>query len=154
MNMRKNNLSSLQMTKKVNDKYKRTKRVQFANGSTLDIDLLFRPSKRDDLIADLLNLVKFAFENNKKFDASIGIALSTALIIKYFTSLETDAESYDDMLNLIVALKDGEYLQDIITSFVQDELEKIFGDLKRAINLVHEEVTKSNIATETGGAEK
>ncbi|TVX97966.1 hypothetical protein [Cohnella terricola] len=154
MKPRKNNLSAAEITKQVDVKYKKTKRVQFEDGHTIDIEMLFRPSKKDALIVELMELLQSSYEKEKKVDAAVGIGLTIALVVKCFTSLETDAQSCEELLSLIRTLKDGGYLDTILAAFEQTELDSIFNDLKIAIDKVNHGIKLAMQEFETGEESK
>ncbi|MCM3274165.1 hypothetical protein [Paenibacillus elgii] len=137
------NLSMSLVKKQDAQKYKERKRVNF-DDAKVDVDVVFRPSKRNLVVAETLDVLQNALVENKKMDGATGIAISTALIIKHFTSIETDAEGYDGLLNMLTLLKDGDYLEKITGAFEQDELEKMFEELNKAIH-----ITKEIIEAET-----
>ena len=142
MNKKLKNLSMSQVNQENAAKYKDLKRVSF-DGAKIDIDVRFRPSKRTTAVSELLNVLQEAFKNNKKIDASIGVGISTSIIIKNFTSIETDAEGYDGLLALLAALKDASYLDKIVESFNEDELNTMLNEMNEAIQKVVAEFNNS-----------
>ncbi|MBW7474071.1 hypothetical protein K0T92_04900 [Paenibacillus oenotherae] len=131
---------SLSTVKKQNaSAFKELKRVHLTSGGFVDLDVVFRPTKITATAQELLAVFKESFESHKKIDATIGVLLSTALLIKNFTSLETDASGYDGLLALFNELQDGKYVEEIVAGFEKAEIEKLFEELKQATdNLVLE----------------
>ncbi|ALS22312.1 hypothetical protein [Paenibacillus naphthalenovorans] len=135
------NLSMNLVKKQVNQKFKDKKKVIF-DGVSVDIDVVFRPSRRNLLTAEFMDIVHTALIDNKKIDSGVVLALGTALIIKHFTSIETDAEGYDGIMEMLDYLKDGGYLEKIISSFEGKELETIFEEIEKTFKFVTQELKK------------
>ncbi|MVP00804.1 hypothetical protein [Paenibacillus lutrae] len=144
MSKREKNLSLQQVKKQNNQKYKELKRITFEQ-SKIDLDVTFRPSKVNALTADFMGIMQEALTHSKLFDAGAALSVGTALIIKHFTSIETDADDYDGLLDMLRQLKDGNYLDPIMDSFQFEEVEKIFETLKNAVSLVTDEVKKVHL---------
>jgi hypothetical protein len=139
-----NNIKNLSMSlvkKQDAQKFKDKKRVNFDNAK-VDVDVVFRPSKRGVVVAEMMEVIQQAFTEQKKIDAGIGIAISTMLIIKHFTSIETDASDYDGFLEMTKLLNDGDYTSKILESFEPSELEKMFEELNTTLNMVTNEIDK------------
>ncbi|NEW08221.1 hypothetical protein GK047_19660 [Paenibacillus sp. SYP-B3998] len=133
------NLSVAVVKKQNAQMYKDKKTIHFENAKLL-VDIVFRPSKKSLVIAEMLDVLKEAMLENQKIDSAKGIALSTMLIIKHFTSIETDAQGYNGLLDMLVQLNDGEYTPKIIESFEQIELEKMFSELSNSMELVKKQL--------------
>lgn len=151
------NLSLTTVKKQNAAKFKALKKVHLTSGGYVDVDTVFRPSKITAAAEELLNIFKEAFESNKRIDAAVGVLLSTALLIKNFTSLETDAHGYDGLLALLGELQDGNYVEEILESFEKSEIDKLFHMLKQSTdNLVLEidKLVAKNATDHSGGGER
>ncbi|WP_010498385.1 hypothetical protein [Paenibacillus elgii] len=137
------NLSMSLVKKQDAAKYKDKKRVNF-DDVKVDVDVVFRPSKRNLVVAEMLDVLHNALVEKRKMDGGIGLIISNALIVKHFTSIETDAEDYEGLINMLTLLTDGEYLEKIMTAFEKEQLEIMYEELNKAILM-----TKEIIETET-----
>ncbi|RXZ83373.1 hypothetical protein EBB07_06045 [Paenibacillaceae bacterium] len=136
---------SLQAVKTENTKrYKDKKRIQF-DQAKLDVELVFRPSKRDEVIAEYISVFQDAIKNGTALNESGLFAVTAALIVKHFTSLETNAATYPELIELLAALKDGDYLDKILGSFDELELQRMIEQFSQANTLITEEMKKSAV---------
>ncbi|MCI1763636.1 hypothetical protein [Heyndrickxia oleronia] len=135
------NLSLNQIKKQNTQKFKDKKRVQFDNAK-LDIDLVFRPSKKNQLFTEFMEVVVEGLQNKKVFDTEVILALSVMLAIKHFTSIETNAEGYDGLLEMMSILDDGEYTKKILEEFNKTELENLLLELRQIVSKVAIEAKK------------
>lgn len=147
------NLSMSLVKKQDAAKYKDKKRVNF-DDAKVDIDVIFRPSKRNLVVAEMLDVLHNALVEKRKMDGGIGLILSNALIIKHFTSIETDAEGYEGLINMLTLLKDGDYLEKIMNAFEQTQLETMYEELNKAIlmtkEIIEAETEKAKVEGEKG----
>lgn len=151
------NLSLTAVKRQNTAKFKALKKVHLTSGGYVDVDTVFRPSKITATAQELLAVFQEAFESKKRIDAAVGVLLSTALLIKNFTSLETDARGYDGLLALLGELQDGNYVEEILEGFEKSEIEKLFDMLKQSTdNLVLEidKLVAENKTDHSGGGER
>lgn len=134
------NLSMSVVKKQVAQKFKEKKRINLDKNTKIDVDVVFRPTKKNLVVSTMLDIVSKAYKDSKPFDAGIGIGISTMLIIKHFTSIETDAEDYDGLLEMLVMLKDGGYTDKILNAFDPTELSTMFDELTAAFKMVSDEI--------------
>lgn len=133
------NLSAQMVKRQNNQIYKHKKRIILGNYK-LDIETVFRPSKIKVVIAEFMETLEQAVKDGKKIDVGIGLALSTVLVIKHFTSLVTDANGYDGLLELLTILHDGEYTDTILEAFEKEQLEKMFGELGKVLDVLNQQI--------------
>ncbi|MBU7316147.1 hypothetical protein [Paenibacillus oleatilyticus] len=131
------NLSMSLVKKQDAAKYKDKKRVNF-DDVKVDVDVVFRPSKRNLVVAEMLDVLHNALVEKKKMDGGVGLIISNALIVKHFTSIETDAEDYEGLINMLTLLTDGEYLEKIMNAFEKEQLEIMYEELNKAILMTKE----------------
>lgn len=141
------NLSMSLVKKQDAAKYKDKKRVNF-DDVKVDVDVVFRPSKRNLVVAEMLDVLHNALVEKRKMDGGIGLIISNALIIKHFTSIETDAEGYEGLISMLTLLKDGEYLEKIMSAFDKEQLEIMYEEINQGIlitkEIIDKEVEKAN----------
>ena len=142
MNKNPKNLSLADVKKKNTKKFKTKKVVLFEDGTKVDVDLVFKPSMRTQVCSEFFDLFQYAITHGKRFDAEIGIGLSTMLIIKHFTSIQTTSTSYEELIDMMVALKDGNYTETMISAFDEQELNIMFQELQTVINTTVTEISK------------
>jgi hypothetical protein len=137
-------LSLSSVSKDNEKKYKETKRVDFPNGTKLDIPLLIRPTKVQLIIAELIDVMKEGAVEGKTFDLSTVLILRTAILIKHLTSISIDgnAQGYDGLMSLFLELKDGEYIEPIIQAFDINEIAKIDSKINEAMEFLAKELKK------------
>lgn len=139
------NLSMSMIKKNHAQKYKKKKQVLFNNGTKVDIDVAFDPLKRVRLIEDFHKIIVDALKNEKNLDGETFTAFSTMLIIKHFTSIETDVDNYDGLIEMIILLGKDEYsdvVNKIMTSFDEEQLFIMFEELESFFLKVNEEILK------------
>jgi hypothetical protein len=144
MSTQNKNMSFSKIKQENDAKFNKVKRVIFDGNVTLDIDQSFRETKIEILIQELLKVMAEALDSGKEITNGIGSTLMTAAMIKHFTSLETDAETFEDFIILINALQDREYLNKILESFDQTEVKKLFNTVTSKMNLLTEAIVKDN----------
>jgi hypothetical protein len=136
------NLNLSQVKKEVNSLYNDKKRVTFSNGSKIDVDVKFRPSTRSLVVAEIMDLLQKALEDKRDIGNGKFLAISTMLIIKHFTTIQTDAKTYDELLEMSVLLHDGGYTDKIIESLDKEELEEMYKQLNEAVSTLNQEIQK------------
>ncbi|MFF2157023.1 hypothetical protein ACFVVQ_17175 [Paenibacillus chitinolyticus] len=142
MSKKEKNLSLPQVKRQNNQIYKDKKRIVLGQ-SKLDLDMVFRPSKTNELTAEFIGLMQQAMKEAKPFDAGVAMGLTVALVIRYFTSIETNAQSYEEHLDMLRQLKDADYLDTIMDAFELSEVERVFEEIQRSITSLTAEVNKS-----------
>ncbi|MFB7817755.1 hypothetical protein ACFC0X_26745 [Paenibacillus chitinolyticus] len=142
MSKKEKNLSLPQVKRQNNQVYKDKKRIVLGQ-SKLDLDMIFRPSKTNELTAEFIGLMQQAMKEAKPFDAGAAMGLTVALVIRYFTSIETNAKSYEEHLDMLRQLKDADYLDTIMDAFELSEVERVFEEIQRSITSLTAEVNKS-----------
>lgn len=130
-------------------KYSRIKQI-FIDDYTLDIDVVFRPTKIRDLLIELVELVDYGNEKNIKISNDLIAEYYSLLIIKHFSSLEIPDE-IEDRLRVIGILIDNDYIARILDNFDEDELNKVLVCLRQInenLAVALEELKNKNISIE------
>jgi len=135
---------SLSLIKKEDaNKYKEKKRIYFDNGSKIDIDVAFRPTKISMVSAEVLNIIQEALDNKKQLDAGVVLGITTMLIIKHFTTIKIDGNmDYDGYMEMLKLMNDNGYTNKILESFDKDELEKVYKEVNNALSILGSELNK------------
>lgn len=138
------NLSMSQIKKQDVKRYRDKKQVLFDDGTTkVDVDVTLRPSKKNQVIADLLNLIH---EKADKHDALTGDMISAtmiSLIVKHFTTIDVKGlNSLDDYVELFVIMTDNQYLAPIMDAFDKTELQALIDDINKQLNRWNAELHK------------
>ncbi|ATF13694.1 hypothetical protein A616_17400 [Brevibacillus brevis X23] len=129
------NLSIAHAKKEDAKKYKKKNQVLFHDGTKLDVDAVFRPSKKEELGADLLKLIQGKIEKLENVDGNLLMAVLTSLIVKHFTSIEVKAlETFDDHLKMYNILQDNDYLSPILQTFNPVDLQTMIEDTIKEAN--------------------
>ncbi|WP_019420060.1 hypothetical protein [Paenibacillus sp. OSY-SE] len=134
------NLTLTQVKKETNEKYKPKKQVVFDNNTKVDVETVFRPSRKNKLKAELLRILTEALTTKQPFDAGLILGLETMLAIKYFTSLKTDAETFEQYMEMLHLLNDGDYTEKILDAFEIDELHMLFEELDAALGVFNQAI--------------
>lgn len=140
-----NNLKNLNLktVKKENDlNYNKVKTVKFGESTKVDIKQVFKPSILDKLCAEFYNVWLKAYQQKKDTTEKSLIGIGTALILKHFTSLETDAETYDELGELLFDLQDSKYAEPIMSAFDKEQLKVAFDLLGEAASVLLDNVSK------------
>ncbi|MCY9517224.1 hypothetical protein [Paenibacillus apiarius] len=136
------NLTLTQVKKETNEKYKPKKQVVFDNKTKVDVETVFRPSRKNKLKAELLQILTEALTANQPFDAGLILGIETMLAIKYFTSLKTDAATFGQYMEMLHLLNDGGYTEPILDAFDADELHKLFAELDAALGVFNQAIDR------------
>jgi hypothetical protein len=134
---------SLSTLKKQNAKtYKDKKQIHFANGDKLDIDLVFQPTKVENVLQEMLQVVDEVSKrkNGEDIDISVWSIVMMSSIIKNFTSIETDALGLDGLVELRKQLKDAKYYDDIIGAFDEIELNNAVAKINEMLQLMTKQI--------------
>lgn len=129
------NLSLSQIKKQDAQKYKNKKQIMFDDGNTkVDVDLVFRPSKRNEVIANLLKLIQGKTEKEESVTGDTITAVMLCLIIKHFSSIDVKgADDFDDYLEMFQLLTDNNYLSPILQGFDPQELQSCIDEVNKQI---------------------
>ncbi|RNB52668.1 hypothetical protein EDM57_21000 [Brevibacillus gelatini] len=134
------NLSLSHIKKQDAKKFKEKKQVLLDDGTVkVDVDVTFRTSKKNQVVADLIKLIQ---EKVKKNESVTGESISAAmlsLIIKQFTSIDVKSlNTLDDYVEMFIIMTDNNYISPIIDSFDKTELQSM-------IDYVNEQLDKWNV---------
>lgn len=129
------NLSLSKVKKLDAQKYQNKKQILFNDGNTkVDVDLVFRPSKKNEVIADLLKLIQSKVEQQENVTGDTITAVMLCLIIKHFSSIDVKgANSFDDYLEMFQLLTDNNYLSPILQGFDPQELHSCIDEVNKQI---------------------
>ncbi|WP_064198977.1 hypothetical protein [Brevibacillus brevis] len=121
------NLSFSHLKKEDAKKFKDKKQVLFNDGATkVELDLVFRPSKRNQVIADLYKLSQEKAQKSESVSGEMISAAMVSLIIKHFTTIDVkDLKTLDDYVELFIIMTDNDYLSPILNSFDRVELQSM-----------------------------
>lgn len=131
------NLSLSHIKKEDAKKFKDKKQVLFHDGNVkVDVDLVFRPSKRNEVSADLMKLMQGKLElNPEEVTAETSLAVILCLIIRHFSTLDVKgAETFDDYLEMFKIMTDNGYLSPILQSFDPQELQSTIEEVSKNLN--------------------
>ncbi|MFC8688152.1 hypothetical protein [Brevibacillus porteri] len=141
------NLSMTHAKKEDTKKYKDKKQVLFHDGTKLDIDVVFRPSKKQELGVDLLKLIREKIEKLENVDGNLLTDVLTSLIVKHFTSIQVKGlESFDDHLEMYKILQDNDYLSPILQAFdpieLQTTIENTIEEANKQMNKISDDLDR------------
>ncbi|RXZ78201.1 hypothetical protein EBB07_29545 [Paenibacillaceae bacterium] len=131
------NLKLNQLKNKVDKKYNGKKRIDLGDNFKIDIDTVFKPSKKNEVLHEYASLFQEMLKKKTVYSDSNLLTVITALIIKKFTSLETDAKSYEEVIEMMEILLDGGYLNKIVEALMGDEMTALIEEFGK----VNEEIT-------------
>lgn len=119
------NLSLSQIKKEDAKKYKDKKQVLFNDGAAkVDVDLVFRPTKRNEVVADLLKLIQTMVKKQESVDGDSILAVVLCLIVKHFTTIDVKGvNTFDDYLEMFTIMTDNDYIFPILQAFNPQELQ-------------------------------
>jgi hypothetical protein len=131
------NLSLSHLKKQDSKKFKDKKQVLFDDGATkVEVDLAFRPSKRNQVVVDLYQLIQEKTEKSESVTGEMISAAMISLIIKHFTTIDAKGlKTLDDYVELFIIMTDTNYLSPIIDSFDRSELQSM-------IDYINEQLVK------------
>lgn len=121
--MAKKNLTVSEIKKQDKKTYGEQIEVEI-NGYSLKIDKVFRKTKINSLIAEVVEKFEYARQNEFKL-VDIFVPYSLLLILKYFTSLSIP-DKLEDQLKVMEILIDNNYLEPITEALPQDEINAVF----------------------------
>jgi hypothetical protein len=127
------NLSLSHIKKQDIQKYKEKKQVLFDDGKTkVDVDVVFRPSKINEVIADLIKLIQAKVEKEEAPNGETIMAVVLSLIVKHFSSIDVKgANTFDDYLEMHIIMNDNGYLSPILQAFDPQELQKAIDEVNK-----------------------
>jgi hypothetical protein len=127
------NLSLSHIKKQDTQKYKEKKQVLFDDGKTkVDVDVVFRPSKINEVIADLIKLIQAKVEKEEAPNGETIMAVVLSLIVKHFSSIDVKgANTFNDYLEMYMIMNDNGYLSPILQAFDPQELQKAIDEVNK-----------------------
>jgi hypothetical protein len=127
------NLSLSHIKKQDTQKYKEKKQVLFDDGKTkVDVDVVFRPSKINEVIADLIKLIQEKVEKEEAPNGEAIMAVVLSLIVKHFSSIDVKgANTFNDYLEMYMIMSDNGYLSPILQAFDPQELQKAIDEVNK-----------------------
>ncbi|MBD2846439.1 hypothetical protein IDH44_14655 [Paenibacillus sp. IB182496] len=137
------NLTLGYIERRNDSEYREHRRLNLNDEVKLDIARRFKPSVRDDVVADYLAAIQDAAQRGLPLSERGLLAVAAALIIKHFTSLRTNATGYAELATLLAKLQDSGYLEPILAAFDPEELEQMNRQIQRANELLTEELEKA-----------
>lgn len=138
------NLSEKHAKKKFDEKFKSKKRIKFYDNTRLDVDVIFNPVKLENATKELLYLIQEMVEGGYVIDdPKVMNDVMSTIMIKHFTSIETDAEGYYRLLELCLTLKKEQYYDSIVSALPITEKEKLYNLFEKGIMHVVDSVKKA-----------
>jgi hypothetical protein len=127
------NLSLSHIKKQDTQKYKEKKQVLFDDGKTkVDVDVVFRPSKINEVISDLLKLIQEKVEKEEAPNGETIMVVVLSLIVKHFSSIDVKgANTFNDYLEMYMIMNDNGYLSPILQAFDPQELQKAIDEVNK-----------------------
>jgi hypothetical protein len=110
--------------------------LEEVNGYSLEIDKVFRKTKINTLIHDIVDKVEYSRIRNLDL-TPIFTPFVALLMIKHFTSLEIP-DTFDEQLTVMNLLVDGEFLTQIYELLPADQVELVYVEIERATNRLNE----------------
>lgn len=138
------NLSLSHIKKQDSKRFKDKKQVLFDDGAIkVDIDLKFRPSKKNQVVADLLRLIHEKADKKEPLSGDLISATMISLIVQHFTTIDVKGlTSLDDYVELFTILSDNQYLAPIMDSFDEKELQLLIDEINKQLNKWNVELNK------------
>lgn len=138
------NLSLAQIKKADAAKYKDKKQVLLDDGkSKVDVDVVFRSSKKNKLLTELTRLTQEKIESKEEFEATNIFPVALSLIVKHFSSIDVkNLNTFDDHLEMYLLLNDNDYLKPILQAFDSNEVDAVIADVEKLMSDWVEEIDK------------
>jgi hypothetical protein len=106
------------------------------------------------VIRELVEAMQEYEKSGNKVDMYVIGGLLSVLIIKHFTSIDTNAEGYKGLLEMLQLLNDGDYTGKILSSFDREELQSVFDEAAKSFEMasqVMNEFLDQNNSLDNGG---
>lgn len=157
MSKQQKNLSLSGLKKQNAQTYKGKKRIQFDNGAKLDIDVVFQPTKIENVVKEVASVFDEVAKrkDGDQIDAGLWAVVMMASIIKNFTTIETDAVGLGGLVELMQELKNANYYDKIVESFDESEINKTISQVNKFLEVLNQQIIsmtekkKSELAGET-----